>query len=1027
MLFFIKKLENFDNQQSRDIFRREFVFWQDSNHFWQNCDLLLKIHSITLQSIRNKRVNTTPPRNYSIILFYASFSFEKTSLLTMYLSKMVNIGIIIILCSFLSIHAQTSSDLSSLTYEELDSLTTSFSSTNAYEKALTYATQSVKKAKKEFGTEHATYIEYINKLALLHQSYGNYEKAEPYYWEVKDILEKNWGKKNTQYIATLSSLATLQDYMGKYKKAESLHQQVLALEATVSGKKSINYLVYLNSLAFSYYYANKQPYAIPIFTKVSQLCKEILGEQHAYYPTSLVNLASAYKINKNYAQAEQLFIKALSLEQKILSKTDPSYAISLNNVASLYHDMEAYEKAEQLYLEAIDILEQQSMTQSLNYINYSNNIAELYIDLNNFEKAAYYLQQSLWLNLSHHKDVPPDFIQSPKQVLLHSFKFEQKVIPTLRLIYHLSKKQYKQNQQIHFLEQAYNALHTAMKLSHKIRNSFMDTQDKLNNLKQMSPLVSEAIETSTLLTQLKNKEYLSEAFYFAEQNKSMLLLDALKGNRARAFGDLPDSLALLELDLQQKKSVLRKNKFEAQSSDIRAQVIEEENELNKKINQFLTAIKDKYPKYHALKYQNSTISITDLQASLDEESLLLQYFMADSMSYLFVLSPTNLELFNIPIPKDSIKRQIERLRNALSNYDYITNFPQKNQLEYTSTAFWFYNHLLKAPLSKYKAENLVVIADGELGHLPFGVFLTAKASQNVVNYNTLPYLLRKYNISYDYSASLWMKNSRQLSPQNNHQILAFAPTYNQLTDSTTIVTRSAYAHSIRSNLAPLPAAQDEITALEQIIEGRFLRDTLAHEAAFKTFASDYGILHLAMHGVLNNRLSMLSSLVFSETLDSLEDDLLQAYEIAHLNINADLVVLSACETGYGKYEQGEGIMSLARSFMYAGSSSLVVSLWQVNDEATHMIITNFYKNLIKGMCKDEALRVAKLDFVNNVTDVSAHPAFWSAFIQIGNRKNIPAIQKYSFLQWFFIGSGAILLTIGILLAFKTFPKPTFRG
>jgi len=153
---------------------------------------------------------------------------------------------------------------------------------------------------------------------------------------------------------------------------------------------------------------------------------------------------------------------------------------------------------------------------------------------------------------------------------------------------------------------------------------------------------------------------------------------------------------------------------------------------------------------------------------------------------------------------------------------------------------------------------------------------------------------------------------------------------------------------------------------------------------------------------------MLSSLAFTENQDSLEDNFLQAYETSRMKLNANLVVLSACETGYGKFEQGEGIISLARSFMYAGVPSLVVSLWQVNDASTAAIMTSFYQNLADGMDKSVALQQAKFTYIKSASGIMAHPAFWSPFIQLGNSSPINLATKKSWLPWG-IGGGVLIL------------------
>ena len=160
-----------------------------------------------------------------------------------------------------------------------------------------------------------------------------------------------------------------------------------------------------------------------------------------------------------------------------------------------------------------------------------------------------------------------------------------------------------------------------------------------------------------------------------------------------------------------------------------------------------------------------------------------------------------------------------------------------------------------------------------------------------------------------------------------------------------------------------------------------------------------------MHGILDTKRPMMSSLAFTENRDSTEDNFLHAYEISNMKLNANLVVLSACETGYGKFEQGEGVVSIARSFMYAGVPSLVVSLWQVNDVSTAKIMNSFYLNLSDGMNKATALRHAKLDYLKNTKGITGHPAFWSPFIQLGDSRPIYLKTRVSWLTW---GVGAIV-------------------
>jgi CHAT domain-containing protein len=277
----------------------------------------------------------------------------------------------------------------------------------------------------------------------------------------------------------------------------------------------------------------------------------------------------------------------------------------------------------------------------------------------------------------------------------------------------------------------------------------------------------------------------------------------------------------------------------------------------------------------------------------------------------------------------------------------------------------------------------------------------------------LHYLINDYNISYDYSATLWKENQNAVKHNNNSKMIACAAAYPSV-DSTLLGIRLPYYFNLRKSLKSLPAAQKEIAALSQNFEGNFLWNDSTNENYFKKNAENYGIIHLAMHGILEKKSPMLSSLAFTDNKDSLEDNFLQAYEISNLKLNADLVVLSACETGYGKFEQGEGVISLARSFMYAGASSLVVSLWQVNDASTSSIMIGYYSNLTNGIQKAEALRKAKLSYLENASGIYAHPAFWSPFIQLGNTKPIKLQRKKNLTIWI-IPSVVLLLSLGFFI------------
>jgi CHAT domain-containing protein len=244
-----------------------------------------------------------------------------------------------------------------------------------------------------------------------------------------------------------------------------------------------------------------------------------------------------------------------------------------------------------------------------------------------------------------------------------------------------------------------------------------------------------------------------------------------------------------------------------------------------------------------------------------------------------------------------------------------------------------------------------------------------------------------------------------LSKRNNGGILGMAATYNQ-----PFINIPEDRMALRQGLVELEGAKNEVYFLEQTYKGQFWMEALATEANFKNSSENYAVVHLALHGLVNNRMPMKSGLVFTEDGDTIEDNLLFAYELSNLNLNTNLLVLSACSTGDGSYQKGEGVLSLGRGFMYAGASSILTTLWQINDQSTQKIMQYFYQNLYEGMDKDVALQQAKISYIDEANGVIAHPVFWAAYVLIGDTGTVAIYSKNSF-AWRWLPIGLVLVGI----------------
>jgi len=690
-----------------------------------------------------------------------------------------------------------------------------------------------------------------------------------------------------------------------------------------------------------------------------------------------------------------------------LGEKHPHYANSLNNLAGLYSKMAAYSMAESLYKEAMNIYKEALGEKHSNYLNSLNNLANLYKDLNKYDTSWSYIQKALMTNSG--QNISSNISKPWADSLVQSeYSSREQMQTTLHVIYDILVKDnipnYSTKQRI--------VSELAMELLKNQRNDFSDEADKLRTLVKSNEWVLRGFAVSDKKTQLE------KAFAFAEQSKSVLLLDAALTKQAYSFGYLPDSLIQKEKELQQKRTKYHAAILEVHSKTEKDSLVSLLGKKKVEIKDFKDLIETSLHKYAALKYKNKDAQTNEVQLLLDDKTALLEYVIGDSILYIFYLDKKQLLLFEKPIPNSILKNSIKMLHRALNDYELIKDSPDKAYQDFTKNASWCYENLLKEPLSKAQGiSQLIIIPDGELAHLPFETFLVEKALSGQ-DYSNLHYLLKDYTISYNYSATLWKENLEQKQPKNNGQMLAMAAHYSVQVNSSHSESRLPVYDRLRQALNALPAARIEVEALEKAYAGFFGFDNLASEKTFKEKAAGYAVIHLAMHGFLDKKNPILSSLAFTEDGDSLENNFLQAYEISKMELNSDLVVLSACETGYGKFEKGNGTASLARAFMYAGASALVVSLWQVNDASTSLIMQNFYSNLAKGLPKDKALQQAKLAYLEKINGFAAHPAFWSPFVLIGNSSPIEIQQKSeSKWLWIILGSSTFLI-IGIGFAIR---------
>lgn len=494
------------------------------------------------------------------------------------------------------------------------------------------------------------------------------------------------------------------------------------------------------------------------------------------------------------------------------------------------------------------------------------------------------------------------------------------------------------------------------------------------------------------------QKYLKKAFYFNENAKASILMESLSEKAVQYSKALPDSVKDRIKHYQKQLKRFQRKINNTSDSFERYQLQSKKLSLQTQQKDFYDTVQSNFPNIYKKNVKQSLISLDELKPILRSHNKnLVAYTHQGSNLFAMVITHQTAKLLKLP-NGDSLNNYINKIRDYLIHKQ---KFPAK-------TAHKLYQSLIK-PLKPYLTNgNVVVAPEGKLGYLPFGLLLnTYKPDQNARNYN---YLIKDYAFSYTPSATLWAMNQENNELKAEQGYIGFAPSFSQKNANGEV---GGLSQSRKSGyLGKIPNAKKEIQQAIDYWNGKKYIGQKASEHLFKQQAPGSSIIHLATHGFIDDQNPANNRLLFNKNPESGEDGILYTYELYDLNLNADLAVLSACNTGVGKIRKGSGIMSLAKGFKVAGCENILMTLWSVNDKAGANLIDEFYSNLKMGYSKEEALRKAKLAYIKENDAANANPYYWAGFVLMGSEK---AVRKPDFdYNWiFFSVSSTILLLLVI--------------
>lgn len=912
----------------------------------------------------------------------------------------------------------------------------------AFDTAMQYAEKAKTIVETLHGKDARQLLTVYQTLMLIAQDGNAYNRAEEYGKELVRLSNLHLSPNDPNKGLMHNDLGSLYEIMHRYDEALYHRQQALKIiQADYAKHKNPQLLaIAFNNMGNLYQTMGELQLSEQYFEKSNALHEINYGPKGAGFVRPLVHLAGIKNDLEKYDEAAQLYARAYNLQKEVDAQDWRNMAYVETQYGDLFFSKKQYNKAEAYYLKAIANLGKAGISNTTIVQQTHNTLAQTYAHTGRTAEALALLQNVL----SHNKKTYPKgniviagqynrisetwlLSHQPAKALLYSDStflelLQKPVLPAGNWIkdlpYYHQILRYLQNRTA--IERALYNKDGNMRHLERITDlaqqygTFLEkslpalrTQNSMRQLaEQHKKIYNAAIEACWDLEKKHHaKNYLEAAFDFTERSKGLLL--RLAANNIMIDASNTHRSAAEKQDLFWRKRI----------SALNAQYLDD----GKKSDSLLTLLTASLESYYRFqdsmlqsnqseqiksKYRLRPASIDHIKNQLlGKGQSLVEYAVTSDYVFIFVITHSEFSVHRLPV---AVLSEISKLRKLFN----------LSAEQFSTAAYNLYQALIQPAEHLFLSEKLIVIPDGELFYLNFELLISDNKQQD---FSKMKYLIHNYEITYQLSATYATMHRKQ-APANEKAML-MAPVF---TDEM----KQAYQQSMGDSATADPyyfsllRQPFSMRAAQQI--GKYISNDLfaeqdAVESVFRQRANDYYILHLGTHAEVNNMAPLQSRFFLAKQLtpDSVanDDGYLHAYEIYAMQLQAELAVLTACETGTGSISRGEGVLSLAHSFMYAGCPSVIMSLWQIDEKASADIIATFYKYLSQGKSRGEALRLAKLSHLKKSAAASAHPYFWAGMALVGDDKPMALTSSATLWGW----SLAIVALLGVGL-FRMYKK-----
>lgn len=873
-----------------------------------------------------------------------------------------------------------------------------------------------------YDTTDIEYVTILNNYGAIYGNIGQYSLAMAFAKRTFEIIQKHYDQSTINYVTSLNNLSTASWESGEYQQAVELLKSAIELNEKNERLEllvSNYYNIQAPLLAMGDYEQAYNYMQLALTTFRSKSMEDPYMEFHI-----VKSIVSYYLDMGKYDAATQMMNELKNLTDRWFSDTEYMQIQYKLLMANFYRQTEKSDLALKMYNECLPYYIENYGKWSGPTGNIYYFMGELQSDIGNFGKALTYLKEARHSYQAYFGSDHPRVYETSYALANNAAKMGNRTtafeylseilggvnasykhspkIPTLEALPSFLYLEDAIGLKAELLSQAINpdSLLIGIKFfllldsayhQLSVRYGGLDKRDDLRT--SASTWYRKAVSLAHKLFQITgSQDWLELGYYFSEKVRYLRMQEILRKKNALNFGDVPEELLAKELQLRKHLSNLRSqiNDISRSDSIVYFGLMREIFQNERLYQHFLQKLEIAHPKYYELKYQSNVVGIEDIRETLlHEGEQLVQYCLNKDELFIHVIGSTKSSFTRVELPED-----FEELV-----YSWFGQISTAFDQDISSKSHQIYKVLIEPVFQYLEEAHMVIVPDLYLHYVSFDALSSYQSKSG--------YLMENFAIRYAYSPTTLVAKAQAKSEGDyKYSWIGFVP------DFGLNATSARYL-----GLTRLPWAERLGKKIRKLFDGKLWTGKQASLYNFNKIRDRTGILHFGTHAIVNDQ-NPLESFLALHGEDS-NYHKLTADDIFNMDLQADLVVLTACQTAKGKILAGEGMMSLARAFEYAGSKNIVSTLWSIDDQQTTKIMEKFYQRVAIGIPPQVALRESKIWYLTEHAGLLAHPFYWAGLQFSGEfmALNLPGsrLESYKIILAF---GGLIILFILIWYTFR---------